>query len=241
MSDALEGRVAIVTGASRGIGRALADALAEAGMDVALFARSEEALEETAAAVEAAGGRALAYPIDLSTPAAMVPALATVRKVLGRIDVVVNNAGVYGTRGPAQDAELAMWDTVLDVNLRAMMHLTRHALDDIVRSPAGAVVNIASIAGKMTMGNGAAYTTSKHGVVGFSGALFEDLRERGVKVCAICPGFVNTDMVGSRGLDAAKMIQPEDIARTVLFVLNFPTTGCPTEIVLRPQRTPYTS
>ena len=239
MTELLKGRVGIVTGASQGIGRAVAIALATEGMALGLFSRNEAALQETAAAADAMGARVLVHPLDLRDRGALAPAVAAVHERFGRLDVLVNNAGVYGERGPAHAADLSTWDTVLDVNLRGPMHLTRHALDHIVRSPGGAVINIASIAGKMTMGGGAAYTTSKHGVVGFTGALFEDVRERGVKVAAICPGFVNTEMVGTRGLDASKMIQPEDVARTVLFVLTFPGTGCPTEIVLRPQRTPY--
>ena len=120
-----------------------------------------------------------------------------------------------------------------------MIHLTRHALPHIQKQSAGGIINIASVAGKMTHKKGGIYTATKHGVIGFTGSLYEDVRELNIKVCAICPGFVNTDMVRNTKLDSSKMIQPEDIARTILFVLKFPDTGCPTEITVRPQQSPY--
>ena len=131
------------------------------------------------------------------------------------------------------------WDRVIDINLRSLIHLTRHALPEIEKGPRGAIINIASISARMSHGGAGIYCATKHGVLGFAGSVFEDVRERGVKVSTICPGFVNTDMVSARDLVLEKTIQPEDIARTVLFVLTFPDTGCPTEIVVRPQRSPY--
>jgi NADP-dependent 3-hydroxy acid dehydrogenase YdfG len=126
------------------------------------------------------------------------------------------------------------------VNIKALMHLTRHALPHLMRQPRSAVVNISSIAGKMGFAGGGAYCASKHAVMGFSEAVFEDVREHGVKVCAICPGYVRTELISARGgLDAAKMLQPEDVADAVLYVARCADTACPTEIVLRPQRTPY--
>jgi NAD(P)-dependent dehydrogenase (short-subunit alcohol dehydrogenase family) len=109
-----------------------------------------------------------------------------------------------------------------------------------VRDRRRAIINIASISGKMSFGGAAVYAASKHALVGFTGSLYEDVREAGIKVCAICPGFVNTGMASRNpDLDPSRMIQPEDVARAVLFVACFPETGCPTEIVIRPQRSPY--
>lgn len=241
MKADIRGSVALVTGASRGIGRAVAVALAREGCDLALVARGAEGLEETAESCRAEGARCLTIAVDLANTAAIPAVVERCVEALGRIDILVNNAGIYGRRGPSQEADPAMWDAVVDLNLRTAMHLTRAALPHIIEAPRGAVIHIASVAGKMAFGGGAAYTASKHGLVGFAGALYEDVREHGVKVCAICPGFVNTPMVASRGLDAARMIQPEDVADTVSFVATFPDTGCPTEILLRPQRTPYVS
>jgi 3-oxoacyl-[acyl-carrier protein] reductase len=101
------------------------------------------------------------------------------------------------------------------------------------------VIHIASIVSRMSFAGGGAYCASKHAVLGYSNALFEDVREAGVKVCAIQPGYVSTDMVAGRGLAMEKMIQPEDIAKTVTFVATYPDTGCPVEIIVRPQRAPF--
>jgi 3-oxoacyl-[acyl-carrier protein] reductase len=236
----VRGQKALVTGASRGIGRAIALALADAGLDVALLARDRKALESLAREVESKGVRALALPCDVTDRDAAKRAVDRAAETFGSLHVLVNNAGVMG-RGAAHDLDLETFDHVLDVNVRAVASMTRFALPHILRSGPGsrAVIHIASVAGKMTFPGGAAYCASKHAVLGFTGSVFEDVREHGVKVSAICPGFVATDMVSDRGLDMAKMIQPEDVAEAVLFVVSFPGTGCPTEIEIRPQRTPY--
>ncbi len=129
----------------------------------------------------------------------------------------------------------------MDVNVNGLMYVTRHTLPHLVRGGRGAVIQIASVAGRGSFAGGGAYCASKHAVIGYSQSVFEDVREAGVKVTVICPGFVNTDMVDGRGLIMERMIQPADIARAALFVARFPGTGCPTEIVIRPQRTPYPS
>ncbi len=238
MTDAFTDRVAIITGASRGIGRAVARRLAERGVHVALVARSQDALEDIAKECRQEGVRALPIAADLSEPAITKSIVERTVNELGSVHFLVNNAGVFGG-GAADAADLPRWDRTIDVNLRALMHLTRHALPEMEKHPRGAVVNIASISGKQSHAGAGDYCATKHGVVGFSGSVFEDVRERGIKVCAICPGFVATDMVSGERLHAEKMIQPDDIAETVLFVLGFPDTGCPVEIVIRPQRSPY--
>ncbi|NIR32741.1 MAG: SDR family oxidoreductase [Gammaproteobacteria bacterium] len=238
MTDAFRDRVAIVTGASRGIGRAVAHRLAERGTHVALVARSEDALEEVAKECRERGVRAFSVAADLSDPAATGSIVERTVRGLGAVHFLVNNAGIFGG-GAADAADLSRWDRTIDVNLRSLMHLTRRALPEMEKHPRGAVVNIASISGKQSHAGAGDYCATKHGVIGFSGSVFEDVRERGIKVCAICPGFVATDMVAGERLRREKMIQPDDVAETVLFVLGFPDTGCPVEIVLRPQRSPY--
>ena len=240
MSDVdLHGSVALITGASRGIGTAVAEKLAAEGCHVALVARSDAALEETLRRCTTHGVRAVAVPADLARPEAPEAVVAGTIAAFSRLDMLVNNAGVM-LHGAAQDADLRAWDETLNVNLRSLMHLTRHALPHLMRQPRSAILNISSIAGKMGFAGGGAYCASKHGVMGFSEAIFEDVREHGVKVCAICPGYVRTDLISARGgLDPEKMLQPEDVADAVLFVAKSAQTACPTEIVLRPQRTPY--
>jgi 3-oxoacyl-[acyl-carrier protein] reductase len=228
----------MISGASRGIGRAVALDLARAGADLTLLARSEEALAETATLCRAEGARVLAIPTDVTERAALERAVSKTVDELGGLNVLVNNAGIYA-KGPAQSADIDAFERVIDVNVKALMNLTRLALPHILAAQGHrAVIHIASIVSRMSFAQGGAYCASKHAVLGYSNSLFEDVREAGVKVCAIQPGFVATDMVAGHGLDMDKMIQPQDIAKTVRFVATYPDTGCPVEIIVRPQRSP---
>ena len=233
-------KVALITGASRGIGSACAEGFAEAGYDVALVARSEETLEPVAARCRAYGRRVLIAATDV-TDAAQVAAMVT-RCVdeLGGLSVVVNNAGVYAS-GPADELDPEVFAHVIDVNVHGLMHVTRYALPHLISAQGGAVIQIASVAGRGSFAGGGAYCASKHAVMGYSASVFEDVREAGVKVTTLCPGFVNTEMVAGRGLLMERMIQPSDVAKAAVFAAEFPSTACPTEIVIRPQRTPYPS
>ena len=156
--------------------------------------------------------------------------------------LLVNNAGISAS-APVDKADLDEWEQTVEVNLLGAMYAIRHAANHL-KLAAGdgeraAIINIASISAKITYAEGGVYTATKHGLLALSGSAFDDLRERGIKVTALCPGFVNTPLNEGRDLDASKMIQPEDIAETALFAATYPETGCPTEIVIRPQRTPY--
>ncbi len=237
-SMTLEGKTALITGASRGIGRAIALSLAEAGCNVAVVARSADKLAEVAAECASHGGRVVQLALDLAKEPSIVATVQRCATELGGLDILVNNAGAI-EHGATLSPDLPSWDGVLAINLRAAMHLTALAVPHMVRAGGGAIINIASISGKMAMGGMPAYSASKHGLVGFSGSVFEDVREHGIKVCAINPGFVDTNMVSEGGLDRSKLIQPADIAATVLFVLRTAPGMCPTEITLRPQRSPY--
>jgi len=233
-------RVALVTGASRGIGESIAVELASMGLALALTARHPDELASVVARCLASGApAAAAFTADLSNPDELGPLIEAVTARFGGLDVLVNNAGVW-IEEPVASADLAAWDRCLDVNLRAVIHLTHHALPWLVDGIAPAVVNISSIAGQRSYAGGGIYTATKHGLMGFSGSLFHDVRERGVKVCAVCPGYVDTAMHAGRPnpLDRSAMIQPADVARTVRFVLEFPANACPTEITLMPQRHP---
>jgi len=151
--------------------------------------------------------------------------------------VVVHNAGIGGS-GRVADADFARWDRILDVDLRAPMLLTALTLGTVSRRQ-GVYVFIGSISAKMGMAGSGAYCAAKHGLDGFAEALFEEVREQGVKVVRIHPGYVNTEMVGGPGLDTSKMIQPEDVAELVCAAVSLPPTACVVEMVVRPQRTPY--
>lgn len=232
----LAGRKALIAGASGGMGRAVALALAREGVACALMGQSRERLAQTAEACAGAGPAPLTVTCDLARTGTIAGAVREAIARLGGLNFVVNCAGVH-RRIRAEDGDPDSWDAVLDVNLRATYHIALHALPEVNKAPGGALIKIGSVAASYA-GAGASLATTR-GIDGLSDALFEDVREHGTKVCTIRPGYVNTRMATSDRLDPARMIQPEDIARTVLFVLAMPGTACPTEITLRPQRSPY--
>lgn len=237
MSGFLEGHVALVTGASRGIGRAVALMLAQAGCNVALLARHVEALRDTQSACEALGAQALPLAVDLAERSMVAAAIDACVEAFGGLNVLVNNAGIHQFAS-ALDADLDLWDRMVDVNLRAAMHATRLALPHIVAGARsgrrGGVLFISSLGGKFTAPTNAGYAATKHALTGFSGSVFEDVRDAGVKVCTIYPGWTNTGLLAD-WLKPEEVIQPEDVAEAVRFVLAAATTVCPTEIVLQPQ------
>tara|TARA_B100000029_G_scaffold510583_1_gene602409 strand:- start:749 stop:1510 length:762 start_codon:yes stop_codon:yes gene_type:complete len=236
----LAGQIALITGASSGIGRAIAEELAKHGADVALLARRKDELEETAQICASYEVRSLILPCDLQNRNELQGAVEQCAADLGGINILINNAGIMHG-GATHELDLDQFDQVMGVNIAAPVAITRYALPHILKHPRGAVIQIASVAGKMSFKGGAMYCASKHALVGFSNSLFEDVREQGIKVCAICPGYVNTPMMDGRTLQLDKMIQPEDIAKAVMFAVRYPDTGCPTEIYLRPQRSPSLS
>lgn len=238
MEDGLRDQVAIVTGASRGIGRAIAIALAGCGMRLVLAARSAGELAQTAACCARTGARTVEVPLDLREPGAPEHLVRTAVRTFGALHVLVNNAGLFvGARADA--ADLADWDRVLDTNLRSVLQLTRWALPEIERSGCGAIVNIASLSALAGYRGGAVYCATKSGLVAFTQSVFEDVREHGIKVSAILPGYVNTDMISDLDLPRDRTVQPDDVSRAVLFVLSSPPTACPVEIVIRPQWVRY--
>eukprot|EP00761_Pharyngomonas_kirbyi_P008356 gb/GECH01008367.1/.p1 GENE.gb/GECH01008367.1/~~gb/GECH01008367.1/.p1 ORF type:complete len:260 (+),score=81.04 gb/GECH01008367.1/:1-780(+) len=156
----------------------------------------------------------------------------------GMIDILINNAGILYIKD-AYEADFDEWERVIDVNVIGVMRLTKAFLSRI-KNNSGAIVTIASRASKRTFPKYASYCASKHAVLGFMNSVFEDVRENGIKVCTLLPSFVNTPMVAPQHdrLDPERMIQPMDIAKTVRFVIDFPSTACPTEIFVLPQKLP---
>jgi 3-oxoacyl-[acyl-carrier protein] reductase len=237
MAQRLSGQVALVTGASRGIGEAIAIRLAKEGCHLLLMARSEAKLEALATRCESENVRVRTYGVDVTCRQAVEQSIRLGVEAMGGLDIVVNNAGIYANES-AERFDVDAFEQVMKVNVMGLMMVTRFALPYVLKRPRGAVINIASVASRMGFAGGSAYCASKHAVMGYTESLFEDVREAGVKVSAICPGFVNTNMVAGRGLNHEKMIQPEDIAEAVVFVASYPDTGCPVEIKIRPQRVP---
>jgi 3-oxoacyl-[acyl-carrier protein] reductase len=237
--NSLEGKTAIVTGAGRGIGKAVSVALGKAGCRVVVAARTREQIEGVQKEIISQGGHALAIPADLTTDEDIRRLVEETQAEWGAVDILINNAG-WGKRAAVVSASLTDWDRTFRLNLRAPMVLAKALLPNMIAKREGAIINIGSVSGKTGEANGAAYSASKFGLIGFTQSLYEEVREHGIKVAVILPGFVDTPLIPpNRQLDRSKMIQAEDIARTVLFILTSPATCCPVEITVRPQKTPY--
>ena len=238
----ISGKVALITGASRGIGRAIAVMLARQQVHCILIARDVGKLQEVASLCAAEGTPARVMACDLLDHAqcrktiqdAARPSAANAPQ---GIDFVINNAGVYKSR-PFGGGEAADDDRMIDTNVKGMLHVCRHALPYLAQSQQAAIVNISSIAGVRTVAGEAVYVASKHAMMGFTGALFEEVRERGIKVSAVCPGIVATQMAENRGVNLTRALQPEDVADAVNYVLHASLVACPTQILLEPQRDP---
>jgi len=231
----LAGKTALVTGAGRGIGRAIAIALGKEGCTVHLTARSMAELLSVQKEIVAAKGNAQVTQADLTRD----DELHSLIQSCGPVDFLINNAG-WGKRASVVRSRVDDWDQTFRLNLRAPMILAKELLPAMIKNAAGAVINIGSVSGKSGEANGAAYSASKFGLIGFTQSLYEEVREHGIKVAVILPGFVDTPMIPPvKHLDRSKMIQADDVAQAVLFILNAPPTACPVEITIRPQRTPY--
>jgi 3-oxoacyl-[acyl-carrier protein] reductase len=235
----LDGKVAVVTGAGRGIGKAVALSLAKSGCRVVLSARTPAQIEEVRREIEQGGGTAAIVPADLTRDEALDALAAESRRFFGAVDILINNAG-WGKRSPVVKINVEDLDQTVRLNLRTPILLAKLLLPDMIAKNEGAVINIGSVSGKTGEANGAAYSATKFGLIGFTQSLYEEVREHGIKVAVILPGFVDTPLIPpNRQLDRSKMIQPADIAQTVHYVLTSPPTCCPVEITIRPQRTPY--
>ena len=228
-STFLTGQVALVTGASRGLGKAIALALAEQGASIAAVARSEAALEETLAAIRKLGGTAEPFPGDVSDGEGMEALVGKVASRFEHIDILVNNAGV--TRdGLLARMTTEAWDAVIDTNLKGAFHLTRTVGRLMVRQRAGRIVNISSVIGLMGNAGQANYAASKAGLIGFTKSVAREFASRGITCNVVCPGFIETDMTRELSDDLRKKLleriplqrfgQPEDVAGVVAFLCS---------------------
>ncbi len=212
----LAGGTAVVTGASRGIGRAIALQLAAAGAEIALWARSGDALREVSAEIFTRGGRARDFIVDVTDARAVEAAAATVRQAMPPVRTIVNNAGSVLRKATVEITD-EEWRSVMATNVDGTFHVTRAFLAEITQS-GGRIINISSIAGREGTPLLASYCAAKHAVVGFTRALAEELRAAKVSVNAICPGSVDTAML-REGLPGARPdMTPDDIARTALWL-----------------------
>jgi len=234
----LAGQVAVVTGAGRGIGAAIAQALSRLGATAVLCGRTRAALESTAQAIAQTGGKAEVVPCDVSNLESVEAAAKRVEGSFGRLDILVNNAGVGGFGGPLHQLPPDAWDQILNTNLRGVYYTTRSFAPMMIRARSGHIINISSLAGKNALPNGAAYAASKWGLNGLSYSMAEELRGHNIRVAVICPGSTNTDLSPHAGKDHSKMLQPEDVAHTVAMLVTQSPQSFVSEILLRPTQKP---
>ena len=234
----LAGQVAIVTGAGRGIGAAIAKSLAELGATVALCGRTKAALESAAKVITGAGGKAEVIPCDVTSLESVEAAAKHLESSFGRLDVLVNNAGVGGFGGPLHRLPPDDWDQILNTNLRGVYYAIRALAPMMIRARLGHIINISSIAGKNALPNGAAYAASKWGLNGLSYSVAEELRVHNIRVSVVCPGSTNTELSPHEGKDPNKMLQPEDVAHAVRMLVTQAPQSFVSEIILRPTQKP---
>lgn len=229
-------QTALVTGATEGIGRAIAVALGREGYRVGVSARTAERVEALVAELRRDGVTAAGAPADVGDPDQVTAAVGRITAELGPVDVLVNNAGI-GILKPFDQLTLEDWDATMATNLRSMYLVTREVLPGMRQRGRGAIVNIASLAGKNAVVGGTAYAASKHAVLGFSKSLMLEVRKDGVRVVAICPGSVETGFGRGRTvpkISKAGVLQPEDVAEVVVATLHLPDRALASEVDLRP-------
>ena len=234
----LSGQVAVVTGAGRGIGAAIARKLASLGATAVLCGRTKETLDATAQTILAAGGKVEVIPCDVTILHQLEYAAARVDSTFGRLDILVNNAGVAGLNEPLHNLLPDDWDRILNTNLRGVYFAIHAFAPLMIRAYAGHIINISSLAGKNALPNGAAYAASKWGLNGLTYSVAEELRQHNIRVSVICPGSTETELTPHAGKDPNKMLQPDDVAHAVGMLVTQSPRSFVSELLLRPTQKP---
>jgi NADP-dependent 3-hydroxy acid dehydrogenase YdfG len=233
-------RVAWVTGGGTGIGEAGAEALAADGWTVVLSGRRKDALDKVAGKIASNGGKAEAIPLDVSVAAAAEKAAEQIVARHGRVDLLVNNAGINVPRRSWADMELEGWNKLVEVNLNGVLYCMRAVLPAMRKQQDGCIINVSSWAGRhVSKMPGPAYTTTKHAVLALTHSFNMDECVNGLRACCLMPGEVATPILKLRPVvpseeEQAKMLQPEDLGRTIAFVASLPPRVCVNEILISP-------
>jgi NAD(P)-dependent dehydrogenase (short-subunit alcohol dehydrogenase family) len=233
----ITGQVALITGAGRGIGAAIAITLASMGARVLLCGRTRGALEQTAATI-ANRDQTTVVETDVTNLSSVESLAEQVDRTFGRLDILVNNAGIRGPQGPLVELLPDGWDAIVNTNLRGVYYMIRALAPLMVRARSGHIINISSLAGKNPIVNGAAYSASKWGLNGLSYSVAEELRAHNVRVSVICPGSVHTDFNPHTGKNAEKMLQGSDVAHAVAMLVTQTPQSFVSEILIRPTQKP---
>lgn len=234
----LFGQVAVITGAGRGIGAAIARKLAGMGATAILCGRTKSSLDATSQAITNAGGKAEVIPCDVTTLHQVEYAAARVDSTFGRVDILVNNAGVAGFNDLLHDLSPDEWDRILNTNLRGVYYMIRAFAPLMIRAYSGHIINISSLSGKNALPKGAAYAASKWGLNGLTYSVAEELRGNNIRVSVICPGSVETELSPHEGKDPKKMLQPDDVAHAVAMLVTQTPPSFVSEILIRPTQKP---
>jgi NAD(P)-dependent dehydrogenase (short-subunit alcohol dehydrogenase family) len=238
VSAPLQDKVAIVTGGSRGIGLAIAEKLSEMGCEVMITARNRDELEKAAQRIRKSGGRCEGIPCDVSSLSDVQQLADKIRDHRKKLKIVINNAGIGGFSSPLHETDPETWDKIINTNLRGVYYIIRAFAPTLIANGGGDIVNISSLAGKNALPNGATYSASKWGLNGLSYSVAEELRAHNIRVTAVCPGSVNTDLSPHTGKNPSKMLQPADVAHVVAMVVTQAPQSFASEILLRPTQKP---
>jgi len=233
-SKKLQGQVAVVTGASRGIGLAISEALADAGCDLAITSRNQKHLQNAAEAIKRRGVRVFHQTSDVGAEESVASFFATVKKSFGKVDILINNAGIAHTLAPVADLTPQLWRQVIEINLTGTFLCSHFCLP--LMKAGGTVINNLSVAASGSFPGHSGYNASKHGALGLTNTMREELREKGIRVIALIPGPTDTDIWEQFWPERPRdrMMAAESVAEAVIACLTLPSNAVVEEIKMRP-------
>ena len=229
----LEGKVAVVTGASKGIGKAIAEQFGREGARLVISARHEDVLRKVNDELKSSGVESMAVVADMSIEDDVKKLVKTAAEKFGRIDVLVNNAG-FGMFKPVSEMTTEEYDRLFNVNVRGVFVASREVLKYMIEQNDGVIINIASLAGKNAVENGAVYAATKWAMLGFGKSLMLEVRKHNIRVITICPGSVDTDFSFGHSPNRDKVLKPDDVAEAAVLAASLPARAMMSEIDLRP-------